>query len=1051
MPWMETVSRLTDAQVRARGDSYFEQGRVSGLEVDDTTITADVQGTRNYRVIVTVEAGGFHLVCSCGYVAQYEDTCKHIWAVFREMDRRDLFPDMLVRYVDVARAFVDDEFEEPRTVDSSRAPWRKFFASIQPVHRFTPAHSTRPAPEELIYAIEVWGTQIVQPQLRLSILGRSRRKNGEWGKYQTAYLQASHLETLPELDREIITLLNAQSLVYPGRLESSYLLRLGVADLFVPRLSRGERLYMRRTSGSVVGPLKWDDSGSWSVKIAVEHDQSGGVYRMEGWFERDGTRRPLSEASLVVSGFVAFDSTLAPLDKNEALSWIDPLRQTARVEIPEADGTQFVAALLEAPPANIALPPDLQWHVEAQKPVPVLKLRGVPSTAELLGGVFFRYGEHELEARSPGRQWMDANRKVVRRDPDSEREWLAQIDRLPFIRDYYGAIRLRGPTTPGVLQKLLASGWSIELEGGAVRAAGELDLSVSSGIDWFDVSGGVSFGDERIELPKLLAAVAGHQLLIPLADGSMGLVPAAELERFSVAGSLGKEVEGGIRFRKTQALLIDALLGSRGQVSFDASFAALRQKLAEASIHAAHEGPGFHGELRHYQREGLGWLRFLGEVGLGGCLADDMGLGKTIQVLALLDQIHGKKGKPSLVVAPRSLLFNWKTEAARFAPNLRVIEHHGASRLETSEHFEDYDLVLTTYGTLRMDALLLARHEFRYAILDESQAIKNASSQSSKAVRLLQAEHRLALSGTPIENHIGELWSLFEFLNPGMLGTSRFFSRTFAAKTVPPERRQLLARAVRPFILRRTKEQVAPELPERVEQTLYCELEKPQRTEYDALREHYRSSLLQRVKQDGMSRSKMHVLEALLRLRQAACHPGLIDPSSDAGSAKLDVLMEEVSEVMESGHKALVFSQFTSFLAFVRKRLDAGRIEYSYLDGQTTNRQKVVDRFQSDDGPPLFLISLKAGGLGLNLTRADYVFLLDPWWNPAVEAQAIDRSHRIGQSKPVFAYRLIARDTVEEKILDLQAAKRSLAQSVITDENSILQKLDVEDLEQLLS
>jgi len=1051
MPWMETVSRLTDAQVRARGDSYFEQGRVTGLEVDDTMITADVLGSRNYRVVIAVEAGGFHPSCSCGYVAQHSDTCKHIWAVFREMHRRNLFSDMLVRYVDVDQTFVDDEFEEPRTLQNSRAPWRKFFASIQPAHRSTLATTTRPAPEELIYAIEIWGSQIVQPQLRLSILGRSRRKNGEWGKYQPARLQPAHLETLPELDREIITLLNAQSLMWAERLETSHLLRLGVADLFIPRLSRGGRLYMQRTSDPISGPLEWDDTGSWSTRIAVEHDENAGLYRMKGWFERDGIRRSLSEASLVVSGFVVFDSTLAPLEKSDAISWIDPLRQMNKVEIPEADATQFIAALLEAPAANISLPPDLQWHVQALKPVPMLKLRGVPSTAELLGGVFFRYGEQELEARSPGRQWMDANRKVIRRDVEAEREWMAQIDRLPFIRDYYGALRLRGPATAGVLQKLLASGWSIELEGGSVRVAGELDLSVSSGIDWFDVSGGVSFGDERVELPKLLAAVESHQLLIPLADGSMGLVPTAELERFSVAGSLGKEVEGGIRFRKTQALLIDALLGSRGQVSFDASFAELREKLAEATISPAREGSTFQGQLRPYQREGLGWLRFLGEVGLGGCLADDMGLGKTVQVLALLDQVHATKGLPSLVVAPRSLLFNWKTEAARFAPNLRVLEHHGGGRSDSGEHFEDYDLVLTTYGTLRMDALLLSDQQFRYAILDESQAIKNSSSQSSKAVRLLQAGHRLALSGTPIENHIGELWSLFEFLNPGMLGSSRFFSRTFAARTVPPERRQLLARAVRPFILRRTKEQVAPELPARVEQTLYCELETLQRAEYDALREHYRRSLLERVKKEGMARSKMHVLEALLRLRQAACHPGLIDPTTEAGSSKLDVLMDEVEEVIESGHKALIFSQFTSFLAFVRKRLDARKIEYAYLDGQTTNRQEAVNRFQSDDGPPLFLISLKAGGLGLNLTRADYVFLLDPWWNPAVEAQAIDRSHRIGQSKPVFAYRLITQDTVEEKILDLQAAKRSLAQSVITDENSILQKLDVEDLEQLLS
>jgi SNF2 family DNA or RNA helicase len=338
-------------------------------------------------------------------------------------------------------------------------------------------------------------------------------------------------------------------------------------------------------------------------------------------------------------------------------------------------------------------------------------------------------------------------------------------------------------------------------------------------------------------------------------------------------------------------------------------------------------------------------------------------------------------------------------------------------------------------------------------ILDEAQAIKNASSQVAKASRLLRGRHRLALSGTPVENHLGELWSLFEFLNPGLLGPARTFSRTFASKGAPPERRDALARALRPLILRRTKEQVAPELPERTEQTLFCELEGKQRKQYDELREHYRSVLLSRVEESGIERSRMQILEALLRLRQAACHPALVTRGGDEEqpSAKVELLMEELRDVLDSGHRALIFSQFTSFLHIVRTLLDKERIDYLYLDGKTRDRQTLVDAFQSPAGPPLFLISLKAGGLGLNLTNADYIFLLDPWWNPAVEAQAIDRAHRIGRRKPVVAYRLIARDTVEEKILELQAQKREIAESIISEDNSVLRKLEVEDLERLLS
>jgi SNF2 family DNA or RNA helicase len=351
------------------------------------------------------------------------------------------------------------------------------------------------------------------------------------------------------------------------------------------------------------------------------------------------------------------------------------------------------------------------------------------------------------------------------------------------------------------------------------------------------------------------------------------------------------------------------------------------------------------------------------------------------------------------------------------------------------------------------DITQLSEIEFDYVVLDEAQAIKNASTASAKAVRLLRSSHRLALSGTPVENHLGELWSLFEFLNPGMLGEAKVLKMAGGlARNPSEEARSMLAHALRPFILRRTKRQVARELPEKTEQTIFCELDASQRKQYDELRRHYRDSLLQRVKQQGLGRSKMHVLEALLRLRQAACHPGLLDPKRGAeSSAKLDTLMAQLDEVRQEGHKALVFSQFTSLLAIVRRRLDADNIRYEYLDGATRDRQTCVENFQNDDGCWLFLISLKAGGLGLNLTAAEYVFLLDPWWNPAVEAQAVDRAHRIGQTRPVFAYRLIARDTVEEKVLELQKSKRDLADAILGEDNSLIRDLKREDLELLLS
>lgn len=442
-------------------------------------------------------------------------------------------------------------------------------------------------------------------------------------------------------------------------------------------------------------------------------------------------------------------------------------------------------------------------------------------------------------------------------------------------------------------------------------------------------------------------------------------------------------------------------------------------------------------------------MQFLRKFGFGGCLADDMGLGKTVQVLA---HLAGKRKGPALVVVPRSLVFNWKNEAARFAPALKVLDHTGLARDRSGAGFANHDLVITTYGTLRNDAEMFAKFRFDTCVLDESQAAKNSESETAKAVKLIQADHRLALSGTPVENHLGELWSLFEFLNPGMLGRAGLFGGTSVGRNPDAETRTMLAQALRPFILRRTKSQVATDLPAKTEQTIYCDLEGDQRKLYDELRDHYRQALLSRIDKMGLARSKIQVLEALLRLRQAACHPGLLDKNrTSETSAKLDVLLPQLQEIAEEGHKTLVFSQFTSLLSIVKAKLDAEKVPYEYLDGRTRDRQARVDRFQNDPECKLFLVSLKAGGVGLNLTAAEYVFLLDPWWNPAVEAQAIDRSHRIGQTKPVFAYRIIARNTVEEKVLALQQSKRELADSILDGDGRLITELKREDLELLLS
>jgi SNF2 family DNA or RNA helicase len=671
--------------------------------------------------------------------------------------------------------------------------------------------------------------------------------------------------------------------------------------------------------------------------------------------------------------------------------------------------------------------------------------------ARLLGD----YGRGWEELTGPSRGiWLPEERVYVRRHEAAEaaaRQTLADQGLKPL--DDRGALRLPTRNMPRVVRELLHAGWHVEAEGKAFRRAGATSVNVASGIDWFELRGEVDYGDgTSATLPQLLAALRRGDTMVRLGDGTYGLLPEDWLARFAPLAGLGAATDDHLRFRKNQAGVLDALLAAQPEVQVDEVFARIREKLRNFhGVTALPQPEGFTGQLRDYQSEGLGWMQFLREFGFGGCLADDMGVGKTAQVLATLEMRRAEGLGPSLVVAPKSLMFNWRAEAAKFTPRLRVIEHTGLAR--DIGLIRESDLVLTTYGTLVRDVPQLAGVEFDYIVLDEAQAVKNANTASAKAVRLLRGAHRLALSGTPVENHLGELWSLFEFLNPGMLGEAKVLKMAGGlARNPSEESRRLLAHALRPFILRRTKQQVARELPSKTEQTIFCELEPAQRKQYDDLRRHYRDTLLRRVQTQGVGKSTMHVLEALLRLRQAACHPGLLDQKrKDEPSAKLDVLLDHLDEIREEGHKALVFSQFTSLLAIVRERLDESGVRYEYLDGATRDRQARVEAFQTDPAISLFLVSLKAGGVGLNLTAAEYVFLLDPWWNPAVEAQAVDRTHRIGQTRPVFAYRLIARDTVEEKVLELQKSKRDLADAILGEDNSLIRDLKKEDLELLLS
>lgn len=1149
---MSLSSRLLaqfSSQIRSRGANYYSRGAVHIQEISEDEVNATVAGSSEYWVSLRLEGTTLIVRCDCPYYFD-QGCCKHIWATLLAAEKKGFLSNLDTR---VPLAVLEDDELEGGSLDSAEllddlneelspprySPYREpaagrlrdaarpvkpkpnawknqLNALLQPLqYSDWPREVSWPAGREIGYIVDA-SQSLSQGGLCLEVAVREPKQNGELTKFHTHRIPFSQVGKLPDLaDREILPALAGASdpqvwssySHHSAALPNRFKLLEPLLSLLFPRICQTGRCYFRSLpQNGDLQLLRWDDGPAWEFWVEVQKPPGSTDFLLTGVLQRAANRLEVAAPHLLVSGGVMFfGDSAARLDDGGSFSWIRQLRHAGTVRVPAGHELELIEALLALPHLpRLRWPPEFQIEEATGLPVPCLKVRKSPRpisySERLQAQLSFDYEGIVVAQQHPGRGVLHKEKGCfLLRNTAAEQAAAALLTENGFRVAY--SFTSPGPGfeiaprhLPKAVRKLLAAGWRVEAEGKLYRRPGNIQIEVRSGVDWFELHGSVEYGTTTARLPELLAAVKRGDSVVRLDDGSFGMLPEEWLQKYGVLAGLGTAQDDHLRFKPTQAGLLDALLLSLPEASCDALFETVRVRIRSfEGIRPAGEPAGFAGQLRGYQREGLGWICFLREFGFGGCLADDMGLGKTVQVLALLEsrrqeqmeaplalsamQSQGgyrtldtparpahpagaggtgsvtRRSKPSLVVVPRSLVFNWKQEAARFAPQLRVLDHTGVERRCDPGSFNGFDLVLTTYGTLRRDAAFFKDVEFDYVILDEAQAIKNANTASAKSARLLRANHRLVLSGTPVENHLGELWSLFEFLNPGMLGSASVFRLGGAGARNPDEEtRRLLARALRPFILRRTKSQVARELPAKLEQTLYCELESEQRRLYNELREHYRNSLLGRIERDGLGKSKIQVLEALLRLRQAACHPGLIDKArSGETSAKLDMLLPQLIEVLEEDHKVLVFSQFTSLLAIVRQRLDSEKIAYLYLDGRTRDRGALVECFQNQPEPKLFLISLKAGGLGLNLTAAEYVFLLDPWWNPAVEAQAIDRTHRIGQTRQVFAYRLIARDTVEEKVLALQQTKRDLADAIIREDNSLISNLSREDLELLLS
>lgn len=580
-----------------------------------------------------------------------------------------------------------------------------------------------------------------------------------------------------------------------------------------------------------------------------------------------------------------------------------------------------------------------------------------------------------------------------------------------------------------------------------------IEVEVKENIDWFDIHAKIRFGEFEIPFKELRRLILRKKVEFKLPNGEIAIIPEAWLTKYSDLFALS-ETDGENEkpvLRKHHLNLVKELEeGNLAKVHLSEK---LRSLNAFSGIKNYPMPAGFTGELRPYQRAGYNWLRFLNEYRLGGCLADDMGLGKTVQTLTLLQAEKEAGSGTTLLIMPTSLIYNWEMEASKFAPALKILNYTGTLRNKDVKRFEKYDLVLTSYGITRLDVELLRQFYFNYIILDESQVIKNPTSNIAKAVRELKSRHKLVLTGTPIENTTMDLWSQMSFINPGILGTQTYFRNEFQnpiEKRNDESRSRKLHSVIKPFVLRRHKSQVATELPEKVENVQYCSMTPEQEKRYEEVKTLYREKIFKLIEQEGLGNSRFMILEGLTKLRQLANHPRMVEQGYTGDSGKMEDITHMLENAIAEGHKVLVFSQYVKHLELVRQYLKSHKIDYTYLDGSSTDRKEQVERFNKETNLKVFLISIKAGGLGLNLTEADYVFILDPWWNPAVEAQAVDRAHRIGQKKKVFTYKFITRNTVEEKILTLQQRKLRLTTELITTEESFMKQLTKEDIEQML-
>ncbi len=1080
---MKNISGTFLQQIRIRGKQYFRQGKVKNVEISENFVSAKIQGSKTYHVWIAFDDDLQHkqMSCTCPYFRT--DNCKHLAALFYYLNANNFF-DSFNNKTSEKKSNINLKFDSNEV--NIRVNAKKQSANILPFDKngnnyfqsevevfknyFSPfikdenmLEKTSKTKYDIGYEISTNGyfTEIFPLRLKSKDDGTIYDKSRIYSiNYNTI---KSHITLEEKLIIDYLTNYNNSSL-YIGEsyLSKDDLKKREMYNDILHSLSN-KQVYLKNKQVAFIKADVLTEPAK--CEVIIDETITDLVLKLSIIIENKRILKPQNILTILDKPlWISVDNQIFKVDKLKYKQLEFFINENFNIHIPKDYLKLFEKELL---PKIVSTLPVIsnKYEIEEINASPVKKIFLEESDSVLLLTIKFGYSDVELayaKNEESSTLFLDDKIYIIKRNVEFENKAVEEIQSLYVKKISEGIFTPKKDPVDFLFKNFtVIKEMGFEILGQENLKKLKINISkpkisfnITSGIDWFDVKTKIDFNGTGVPFSELIELIKQKKKYLKLSDGSSGILPDKWIRRFRQTLSFGEleKDNNSIRFSKIQVLALESIINEADDFETDEKFKKHIEKLKSFEKIKKQSIPRtFKGKLRDYQKAGLDWLLFLKEYSFGGILADDMGLGKTIQTIVLLLKEKAKNKKhTNLIVAPTSVVFNWIDEINRFAPNLSVLNHTGIYReRKDNSVLKNFDIVITSYGLLLRDYELLSDIQFHYIILDESQKIKNPNSKTGRVVRNLKADYRLCLTGTPIENNLTELWSQMAFLNQGLLGSYKKFNDSFV-KIISKEDDQstikLLKQTIYPFVLRRTKEVVAKDLPEKTEIIHYCEMEKEQERFYNFWKNSIRAEILKEIDEKGIKKSGFKVLEGLLRLRQICNHPILVDNEYKKQSVKFEEFKAMLTKVISEGHKILVFSQFVKMLKIMQSYLDKEKIKYELLTGSTRKREEHVKNFKENDNIKVFLISLKAGGFGLNLTEADYVFHYDPWWNPAVEMQATDRTHRIGQDKNVFVYKFITKNSIEEKILYLQTKKQKLVKEILSTETSLLKNLTKKDI-----